>query len=150
MDRKQHTLELQRNGGLNCAQAVITCFGKEYGIEPEAARIIGRPWGGGLGHLGGTCGYLTGAVHIIAHAFDHPDEVQARADAHRAVQALFRRFAAKRGTTQCKELLGADLSTATGAQKVKSEGLVKKICCSSDGIGGDVAELLETILKTRQ
>jgi C_GCAxxG_C_C family probable redox protein len=146
MDRKQRTLELQRSGGLNCSQAIITCFGQEFGISTEAAKRTGRPWGGGIGHLGETCGYLTGAVHILAHAFDHPDENMARADVYRAVQALFRQFAAKRGTAKCRDLLGADLGTEAGLQKAKSEGLVKKICCSPDGIGGDVAEILESIL----
>ncbi len=150
MNRRQRTLELQHNGGLNCAQAIITVFGEEFGIGPDAARTIGRPWGGGIGHRGDTCGYLTGAVHVLARAFEHPDESKARADSQCAVQALFERFIARRGTTLCRELLGADLSTEAGAQKAKGEGLVKSRCCSEDGVGGDVAEILEEVLRARR
>ena len=150
MDRIQKTSELQRNGGLNCSQAIITSFGEQFGIDPEAAKIIGRPWAGGIGQLGETCGYLTGAVQILAHAFDQHDEIKARSDVFRAVQELFKRFKKKRGTTKCRELIGADFSTTDGLLKIKTEGLVKKICCSADGIGNDVAEILEDIIKSRE
>lgn len=150
MDRIQKTSELQRNGGLNCSQAIITSFGEQFGIDPEAAKIIGRPWGGGIGQLAETCGYLTGAVQILAYAFDQHDEIKARSDVFRAVQELFKRFKKKRGTTKCRELIGADFSTKDGLLKIKTEGLVKKICCSADGIGSDVAEILEDIIKSRE
>jgi len=150
MDRVQKTLELQRNGGLNCSQAIITSFGEQFGISPEVAKIIGRPWGGGIGQLAETCGYLTGAVQILAYAFDQHDEIKARWDVFHAVQELFKQFLKKRGTTRCRELLGVDLSTKDGLLKVKSEGLIKKICCSADGVGGDVAEVLEAIIKPRE
>jgi C_GCAxxG_C_C family probable redox protein len=150
MDRKQRTVELQRSGGLNCAQAIITSFGEEFGISSDTARSMGRPWGGGIGHRGETCGYLTGAVQVLARAFDHPDEEKARAESQRAVQALFQKFMDRRGTTLCRELLGADLSTEAGLQKVKREGLVKIRCCGDDSIGGDVAEILEDILQSRR
>jgi C_GCAxxG_C_C family probable redox protein len=149
MDRIQKTIELQRNAGLNCAQAIITSFGEQFGINPEAARIIGRPWGGGIGQLAKTCGYLTGAVQIIAHAYDQHDEGKARSEVFRAVQELFKRFEKKRGTTQCRELLGVDFSTKDGLLRIKSEGLVQKICCSANGIGSDVAEILEEIIRPR-
>ena len=150
MNRRQRTLDLQRNGGLNCAQAIITVFGEEFGIAPDAARTIGRPWAGGMGHRGDTCGYLTGAVHVLAHAFEAVDESKARAEAQQAVQALFDRFIARRGTTLCRDLLGADLSTAAGVQQARAEGLVRKRCCSEDGVGGDVAEILEEVLRARR
>jgi len=150
MNRIQKTSELQRNGGLNCSQAIITSFGEQFGIDPEAAKIIGRPWGAGIGQLAETCGYLTGAVQILAYAFDQHDEIKARSDVFRAVQELFKRFEKKRGTTKCRELLGADFSTTDGLLKIKTEELVKKICCSADGIGSDVAEILEDIIKSRE
>jgi C_GCAxxG_C_C family probable redox protein len=149
MNRVRKTVELQRNGGLNCSQAIITSFGEQFGITPEAARIIGRPWGAGIGQMAETCGYLTGAVQILAYAFDQHDESKAKGDVFRAVQELFKRFEKKRGTTKCRELLGVDFSTEEGLLKIKSEGLVQKTCCSPDGIGNDVAVILEDIISSR-
>jgi len=63
------------------------------------------------------------------------------------VRELFSRFEKRPGTTSCKELLGADISTEEGLKKIKQEQLVKKICCADGGIGQDVAEILEEMLR---
>ena len=146
MNRVEKTIDLQRNGGLNCSQAVMTVFGEQFGMDPETAKVLGRPWGGGMGHQAETCGYLTGAILVLAQAYNHGEEGEARTEVFNAVQELFSRFKQLRGTTLCKDLLGFDMSTEEGAKMIKEEGLVKKICCGNGGIGKDVAEILEEIL----
>jgi len=147
MNRIEKTIDLQRNGGLNCSQALLTVFGEQFDMDAETAKMFGRPWGGGMGHLAETCGYLTGAILVLAMAHNHKDEGQARDDVFEAVRELFSRFEKRRGTTSCKELLDADMSTEGGQRKIKQEQLVKKICCGNGGIGHDVAEILEELLK---
>ena len=146
MNRIEKTVDLQRNGGLNCSQAILTAFGEQFGMDAETAKMLGRPWGGGMGHLAETCGYLTGAILVLAQAYKHNDEDQAREEVFEAVRELFSRFEKQRGTTSCKELLGADISTDEGLKKIKQEQLVKKICCGDSGIGQDVAEILEELI----
>ena len=146
MNRIEKTIDLQRNGGLNCSQAILTVFGEPFGMDQETAKTLGRPWGGGMGHLAGTCGYLTGAVLVLTLAHNHHDEARARAEVFEAVRALFHRFEKRRGGTSCKELLGADIGTEEGLKQIKQEGLVGKICCGDDGIGRDVAEILAELL----
>jgi C_GCAxxG_C_C family probable redox protein len=146
MNRIEKTVELQKSGGLNCSQAILTVFGEQFGMDPEAAKMLGRPWGGGMGHLAETCGYLTGAILVFAQAYGQKDEGPARKEVFRAVRELYRRFEKRRGTTRCKTLLGADMSTKEGLKKIKQEGLVQKICCGDGGIGRDVAEILEEML----
>ena len=147
MNRIEKTVDLQKNGGLNCSQALLTVFGEQYGIDAETAKMLGRPWGGGMGRLAGTCGYLTGAILVLAQAFNHnDDEGRAREEVFKTVRELFSRFEKRRGTTSCKELLGADISTERGLKKIQEEQLVKKICCGDGGIGQDVAEILEEML----
>jgi C_GCAxxG_C_C family probable redox protein len=130
MNRIEKTIELQRNGGLNCSQALLTVFGEQFGMDAETAKMLGRPWGGGMGHLAETCGYLTGAILVLAQACNCNEEGQARKEVFQAVGELFNRFEKRHGTTSCKELLGADISTERGLKKIKQEQLVKKICCS--------------------
>jgi len=149
MNRIEKTIDLQRNGGLNCSQALLTVFGEQFGMDAETAKMLGRPWGGGMGHLAKTCGYLTGAILVLAQAYNHMDEGQARKAVFKAVRELFSRFEHRRGTTSCKELLDADISTKKGLKKIKQEQLVKKICCGDGGIGQDVAEILEELLKDK-
>ena len=149
MNLVQKTIDLQMNGGLNCAQAILTVYGHEFGVDADAARLLGRPWGGGMAQQGLTCGYLTGAALVLAQVFRNGDETQSRRELGRAVRELFARFRALRGTTLCRELLEADMSTVEGARKIKEEKLVKKTCCSQRGIGRDVAEILESLLASR-
>jgi len=146
MNRIEKTIDLQRNGGLNCSQAILTVFGEQFDMDQETAKVLGRPWGGGMGHLAGTCGYLTGAILVLARVHNHDDEGRAREEVFESVRELFSRFEKRRGTTRCKELLGVDIGTAQGQKKIKQEGLVRKICCGDEGIGRDVAEILEELL----
>lgn len=150
MNPVETTLDLQRNGGLNCSQALLTVFGERFGMDAETAKMLGRPWGGGMGHMAGTCGYLTGAILVLAQAYHHKDEGRAREEVFEAVRVLFSRFEKRRGTTLCKELLGADISTEQGLQKIRREELVNKICCSDGGIGQDVSEILEELIRPQE
>jgi len=147
MNSIDNMLDFARNKGLNCSQAILTAFGEPLGIDPETAKMLGRPWGGGMGHLGETCGYLTGAVLLLAHVHAAEDEGRARKDVFGAVRELFSRFEARRGTFRCKELLGADISTPEGLRQIKEEQLVAKICHGSEGVGRDVAEILLSLVE---
>ena len=113
---------------LNCSQAILTVFGESYGLDAELAAKLGRPLGGGMGHMAKTCGAVTAAALVLGMAKDHHDEGEARKASHACVQDLFRRFAALHGTMECKELLGADMSTEEGLKKIQEEKLVRKVC----------------------
>ena len=142
MNRIEETGELF-NQGLNCSQAMLTVFGSSFGIDPERAKQLGRPFGGGMGRLALTCGALSGAVMVLGLAKDHPEEAEARELSYGKVRELFQRFEARHGTSLCKELLGADLSTEEGRQKAKEDKLVSKVC---PGLVREVAGILEMLL----
>jgi C_GCAxxG_C_C family probable redox protein len=127
MNNVERTMDLLSTG-LNCSQAILTVFGESYGLDAEMAARLGRPLGGGIGHLAKTCGAVSAAVLVLGMAKDHQDEGEARKASHSCVQDLFRRFTDAHGTTECKELLGADMSTEKGLQKIQEEKLVRKVC----------------------
>jgi C_GCAxxG_C_C family probable redox protein len=143
MNKAEKTVDLHMNGGLNCAQAIIAVYGEPSGLDLKTAKLLGRPFGGGIGALGKTCGYLIGAILCLAHSRNNKDEGKARKNTKKAVQEMFRRFEEKHGTSMCKELLGADMSTVEGAKKIEEENLVAKRCY---GYGRDVAEILSEFL----
>ena len=146
MNRIERTLDLHRNGGLSCSQAILSAFGEHLGIDQKSAKMLGRPWAGGIGHLAQTCGYLTGAVLVLAKAYDDEDEDKSRKNIDQAIRELFRRFEGRRGTILCKKLLGADMTTEEGIKKILEEELVAKHCYGPGGIGQDVAEILEELI----
>ena len=67
MNRTQKAVHLFENGS-TCSQAILTAFGEAYGIDPESAKNLGRPWGGGVGRLGRTCGSVSGAIILLGYA----------------------------------------------------------------------------------
>ncbi len=142
MNRIEKAEELS-NQGLNCSQAILTVYGSSFGIDPEKAKQLGRPFGGGMGRLALTCGALTGAVMVLGLAKDLPVEAEARELSYGKVRELFQRFEARHGTTLCKGLLGADLSTEEGRQKAKEDKLVGKVC---PGLVREVCELLDLLI----
>ncbi|OGP67744.1 MAG: hypothetical protein A2W27_06180 [Deltaproteobacteria bacterium RBG_16_44_11] len=147
MNRVEKTVDLHRNGGLSCSQAIVTAYGESYGMDPEMTKMLGRPWAGGIGHQALTCGYLTGAALVLALALNNKDEGKSRRDLDKAIRILFSRFKERHGgATMCKELLGADLTTEEGLKKILEEKLVAKYCHSEDGIGRDVAGILEELI----
>ena len=143
MNRIEKTQDLFTNGGLNCAQAILTVYGEALGIDPHTARVFGRPLGGGVGVSGQICGFLTGAVQVLAHAFNDSDEGRARKDTHPKVVEFLRAFQEKHGVITCNELLGVELGTEEGRKRVKEEDLVRKKC---PALGRDAAEILEALL----
>ncbi len=144
MNNVEKTVDLFSTG-LNCSQAILTVFGESYGLDAEMAAKLGRPLGGGIGHLAKTCGAVTAAALILGLAKDHQNEGEARKASHACVQDLFRRFTALHETTECKELLGADMSTEEGLKKVQEEKLVRKVCPL---FVRDAASILEGLLTT--
>ncbi|RJQ84928.1 MAG: C_GCAxxG_C_C family protein [Desulfobacteraceae bacterium] len=127
MDSIAQTITLFGHG-LNCSQAILTVFGEQFGVDAETAKKMGRPWGGGMGHLAQTCGALTGAIMVLGLASTASDESEARKEAFSSVKKLFRCFEEKFGTTVCKNLLGEDLSTEEGARNIREKNLVPKLC----------------------
>jgi C_GCAxxG_C_C family probable redox protein len=98
-----------------------------------------------MGHLARTCGAVTGAVLVLGLAKDHEDEVEARKVSHSHVQELFRRFEELHKTTECRILLGADMSTEEGLKKAREEKLVSQVC---PAFVRDAATILEELLTT--
>lgn len=143
MSKIKETKDLFVNGGLNCAQAIMTVYGEAYGIDSKAAELYGRPLGGGFGVTGEICGFLSGAVHVLAHAYDRPDKDQARKDTQSKVASFLEAFRAQHGGVTCNQLLGVARSTVEGEKKIKAEKLVSKNC---PGFGMDAAGMLEDLL----
>lgn len=115
--------------GLNCAQAILTAFGEPYGLSPDSARKLGRPWGGGVGRMGQMCGAVTGAIVLLGHAQkDAVSEAEARDKICASIKQLMQRFEQRNGAVVCRDLLGVDISTEEGQRKIKEEMLMKKLC----------------------
>jgi C_GCAxxG_C_C family probable redox protein len=131
--------------GLNCAQSILSAFGDPYGIDLELAATLGRSLGGGVGRTGRTCGAVMGAALLIGMVNTNPDETEAKKEVAFKVQEFMRQFEAIHKSCECKNLLGADISTAEGLKKIQDENLFRQLCPT---FVKDAARLLEQMLAT--
>ncbi len=146
MNRVEMTIELHKSGGLSCSQAILAAFGESCGIDREKARLLGRTLTAGIGWQGETCGYITGALLVLAHVYNDKNEALALEKTRTAVEELIERFRERYGTMRCNDLLGADRTTEEGKKKIRAENLPSRYCYSRDGIGQFVAEVLESLI----
>lgn len=144
MNPIEKTMDLAGNG-LHCSQAILAAFGEQFGVGLEEAKKLGRPFGGGMGHLALTCGAISGAIMVLGLAGNNSEEALARKEAFKSVRELVERFEKRHGTSVCKELLGADMSTAAGMQKIREKKLTDRFC---PGFIRDTAEILAELLES--
>lgn len=127
--------------GLDCGQAVLTLMAEELDISEETAQRIASGFGGGM-FTGETCGAVAGAIMALGlkYGFALPVNQSEKNACQEKVLEFKRRFKEKRGTCICRELLGADVSTAEGMAKIQSENLLATLCPQ---IVADAATILE-------
>jgi C_GCAxxG_C_C family probable redox protein len=133
--------------GLNCTQAVLSTYGPQFGLDCENAVRIAGAFGSGMG-MGETCGAVTGALMIIGlkHARLNGSSLFSKDRTEEIAREFVERFKARNETTECRELLGCDVSTREGLKSAQQEKHFKKRCPK---FVRDAAEILEEILKDR-
>ncbi|MCJ7425812.1 MAG: C-GCAxxG-C-C family protein [Dehalococcoidales bacterium] len=131
--------------GLNCCQAVLSTYGPRFGLDRELALKVTSGLGGGIGHLGETCGVVTGALMVIGlkHGGTVAGDEKSREKTFSLISRFLEEFKARRGSILCRELLGYDISIPEGLQAVKDKGLFSTLC---PNLVRDSAEILEQIL----
>jgi len=130
--------------GFNCSQAMLSTYGKEYGLNREIALRISSAFGGGMGRMGETCGAVTGAFMVIGlkHGNLSPDDVT-KENTYALVREFVNRFKALNDSIKCKELLGFDIRTPEGRNLAIENNAFTSICPK---LVQNAAEILEQIL----
>jgi C_GCAxxG_C_C family probable redox protein len=109
-----------------------------------ALKVAGA-FGGGMGHLGRTCGAVTGAFMVIGLGYGktRAEDNETRDKAYRLVEELVDRFQSRNGSTVCKELLGYDISIPEEYELAIEKGVFATLCSK---LVRDAAEIIEQIL----
>ena len=53
------------NRGYSCSQSVLSAYAPGYGLDERSAFKLASAFGGGMAHLDGACGAVTGALMVI-------------------------------------------------------------------------------------
>jgi C_GCAxxG_C_C family probable redox protein len=97
----------------NCCTAVLAAYGPEFGMAKELAVRVTRGMPG-IGLLGDVCGAVTGAALVIGLATTSNDNIgdtEAGFRTCQLVQQFIAAFRDRHRSTECRDLLGHDIST---------------------------------------
>lgn len=131
--------------GYNCAQALLTAYGVDLGLDRHAALRIASVFGGGIAHKGETCGAVTGALMVIGlkHGGIAPDPDK-KMKAYEIARKFVETFEARNnpGSIMCNELLGFRIRPGLSLHRNEEE-IIKQKCPK---YVQDAAEIIEGIL----
>ena len=145
MDRIERAVSCFKEG-FSCSQALLSTYGEQLGLNREIALKVSGAFGGGMAHMGETCGAVTGAFMVIGlkHGKTKIEDKQAKEKTYSLVKEFVDRFKSRNGSIVCRELLGCDISTPEGMKLVKEKKLTTTLCPK---FVQDAAEIIEQILK---
>ena len=133
-------------GGLKCSQAIVATYCSALGLEEEIGVKVAAAFGGGMGHTGKTCGAITGAMMVIGlHCSKEGcSTAQAKARSYTLASELMKTFQTRHVYTNCKDLVGQDLSTDEGMRTAREDDLFGTLCAA---FVYSAAKILEEMLK---
>lgn len=116
--------------GFSCSQAVFTPYAVEAGLPQETALKLSQVLGGGMSHLGLTCGAVTGALLAISLHFGRTraEDRAAKELTYKLAREFCRRFEDKYGSINCTDLIGCSLKTPHGLALANEKDLFRKYC----------------------
>jgi len=145
MDRPAQAHDKLASHSMNCAQAVLTTFNEEYGLNKDLAMKIARAFGGGMGQSKGACGAVTGAYMVLGLALKPSgDYLKDRAQMGGAMAEFNRKFTALHGSLNCTDLCGYDLTIPEQAAGARQKNVFGNVC---PPLVRDAAKILEELLK---
>jgi C_GCAxxG_C_C family probable redox protein len=144
MNKVENAVSLFR-GGLSCSQAILSTYGETFGLDKKTAIKIAGAFGGGMAHMGETCGAVTGAFMVIGLRFgmNKPGDSEAKQKTYDVTMEFVKRFRDRRKSILCRELLGCEIGTPDGMQQATDKGLFTNLCPE---LVRDAAKILEELL----
>ncbi len=134
--------------GYNCAQSVIMAYSEHYDVPTKQASLLAAGFGGGMGRKQYTCGAVTGAVMVLGCVlFDESKPVESKTRVYENVRAFMNSFEEAHTCSDCKGLLGVDLSTSAGVEEAKARNVSREVC---DDIIRDVCDRLDSIIRDEE
>jgi C_GCAxxG_C_C family probable redox protein len=145
MDRVEKAVAKFKEG-FSCSQAVFSAYAELLGLNQEIALKISQPFGGGMAHMGETCGTVTGAFLVIGLKYGRvkAEDKEAKEKTYELVKEFVKRFKSLHNSLKCKDLLGWDIGTPEGWKEIEEKKLIEAFCPQ---LVRHAAEILEEILE---
>lgn len=126
----------------HCSQALFGAFASDFGMDLKTAFKISTCFGGGM-RQGGVCGCITASLLVLGMAlgFFDPQDTERETYGNQKTEEFIRRFTqAMDGVTQCRDILGQDISRPEGMAAIRREGLILQKCPRAINISIEILE----------
>ncbi len=118
------------NRGYSCSQSVLSAYAPGYGLDERSAFKLASAFGGGMAHLDGACGAVTGALMVIGLAKFRDDITvsAAKHEVYTATEDFVEEFRRRNGHINCTQLLGYNLSKPEELKQAADERIFNEVC----------------------
>ncbi|MFW9879587.1 MAG: C-GCAxxG-C-C family protein [Candidatus Thorarchaeota archaeon] len=132
-------------GTCNCAQAILSTYSTQYGLNRDTALKLATGFGGGMARLGRTCGAVSAAFMVIGlkYGMGMEGDKEKKEKTYDLIQKFSGQFQEINRSVICRELLGCDINTPEGKKYYSQNNLFEKNCVQ---YVKNVAEILEKMI----
>jgi len=124
--------------GYNCSQSVLSSMAGKIDSDVTVLEKVASGFGGGMGHMQGTCGAVTGSFMVISlHCGNkYLDNSERTEEAYKLIKKFNSEFIKLHGTTNCMELIGYELDSPEEHDRAVENNVFERICekCITDSI----------------
>jgi C_GCAxxG_C_C family probable redox protein len=142
---KREKAKLMFSEGFNCAQSVLGAFAQDFGMKPGEAHKVATAFGAGIARTGATCGAVTGALMVLGlrEGMKKSNDASAREKTYADAAQFIQTFKRKHGSTECRTLIGCDLSRTEVRRKATEDGMFKSVCAHLVASAASILEEME-------
>ncbi|WP_019176449.1 C-GCAxxG-C-C family protein [Methanomassiliicoccus luminyensis] len=117
------------NEGFACSQICLSELSEEVGIDQALAKRIAALFGGGA-WSGEMCGAVSGCIMALGLRYGNcePNDLSGRELSITKMHEFKKRFEAEYGSIVCRDIMGYDISTPEGMEKILEENLFETRC----------------------
>ncbi len=101
-------------------------FGEDLGLDTGTCSRIATAFGGGMSHMGLTCGAVTGALMVLGLASGRGPET--KQEVYLKAQEFVKAFGREHGAINCQELIGYDLDSPGQVHEALEKGVFQTTC----------------------
>jgi C_GCAxxG_C_C family probable redox protein len=128
MERNRATEHMTK--GYVCSESVLLAVCEEFGLKVDRNVIpqIGRLFAGGIGSTGSVCGAVAGGVMALGLLREPGKTMEEMLAGMKLAQEFRRRFEAEKGSIDCRDLTGLDLTTPEGMHVLMNTDTAQTVC----------------------
>lgn len=114
----------------NCAQSVLCALSVRTGMDENTSLKVATAFGGGIARNQQVCGAVSGALMALSlvHGSGLNNSDENKAKTYELSNQFIDAFKKLHKETDCLSLLGADMHTEEGEQKIKAGNLFVTKC----------------------